>query len=68
MLQNYNKILTKRTVFSVILESDQDLHKKKSAYFTRPDFSTAKIERKKKCANYASKYVKCAVLFIFPPT
>ena len=27
---------------------------KKSAYFTHPDFSAAKI--KKKCANYASKY------------
>ena len=29
--------------------------KKKSAYFTHPDFSGAKIE-KKNCANYASKY------------
>jgi len=29
--------------------------KKKSAYFTHPDFSVAKIEGKK-CANYASKY------------
>jgi len=30
MLQNYNKILTKRTVFSIILglNADQDLHKK----------------------------------------
>jgi len=30
MLQNYNKILTKRTVFSIILEQnpDQELHKK----------------------------------------
>jgi hypothetical protein len=28
---------------------------KKSAYFTHPDFSAAKIE-KKKCPNYASKY------------
>jgi hypothetical protein len=27
----------------------------KSAYFTHPDFSAAKLE-KKKCANYASKY------------
>jgi hypothetical protein len=27
---------------------------KKSAYFTHPDFSAAKIE--KKCANYSSKY------------
>jgi len=31
-------------------------HKKKSAYFTHPDFSAAKIEKKKRCANYASKY------------
>jgi hypothetical protein len=55
MLQNYNKILTKRTVFSIILEQnpDQDLHKN-SAYFTHPDFSGAKIE--KMCANYARKY------------
>jgi hypothetical protein len=46
MLQNYNKILTKRTVFSVILEKnpDQDLHKK-SAYFTHPDFLAAKIKK-----------------------
>ena len=29
---------------------------KKSAYFTHPDFSAAKLE--KKCANYASKYGK----------
>jgi len=49
MLQNYNKILTKRTVFSIILEynPDQDLHKKKSAYFTHPNFSAAKIEKKR---------------------
>jgi hypothetical protein len=48
MLQNYNKILTKRTVFSIILEQnlDQDLHKKKSAYCTQPDFSAAKVEKK----------------------
>jgi hypothetical protein len=49
LLQNYNKILTKRTVFSIILEwnPDQDLHKKKnSAYFTHPDFSAARIEKK----------------------
>ena len=57
MLQNYNKILGERTVFSIILEynPDQDLHKKKkSAYFTHADFSAVKIE--KKCPNYASKY------------
>jgi len=30
---------------------------KKSAYFTHPDFSVAKIE--KKCANYANKYGIC---------
>ena len=47
MLQNYNKILTKRTVFSIILgkNPDQDFHKKKSAYITHPDFSAAKIEK-----------------------
>ena len=40
MLQNYNKILTKRTVFSIILESnpDQDLHKKKFRIFYVPRF------------------------------
>jgi hypothetical protein len=56
MLQNYNKILTKLSVFSITLEwnPDQDLHEKQTAYFTHPDFSAAKVE--KKCANYASKY------------
>jgi hypothetical protein len=28
----------------------------KSAYFTHPDFSAAKLEKKKNCANYTSKY------------
>jgi hypothetical protein len=32
----------------------------KSAYFTHPDFSKAKLE--KKCANYASKYGNYVVL------
>jgi hypothetical protein len=35
---------------------------KKSAYFTHPDFSVAKLE--KRCANYASKYGSC---FTPPP-
>ena len=45
--KNYNKILTKRKVCSIILEQtpDQDLHKKKSAYFKHTDFSAAKIEK-----------------------
>jgi hypothetical protein len=52
MLQNYNNILTKRTIFSIILEKNpgQDPpppKKKKSAYFTYPDFSAGKIEKKK---------------------
>jgi hypothetical protein len=51
MLQNYNKILTKRSR----IKFRSRLAQKKSAYFTHPDFSGAKIE-KKKCANYASKY------------
>jgi hypothetical protein len=48
MLQNYNKIFTKRIVFSIILElnPDQEPHKKNSAYFTHPDFSAAKTEKK----------------------
>ena len=48
MLQNYNKILSKRTVFSIILEKTQikTATKKKSAYFTHPDFSAVKIEKK----------------------
>ena len=56
MLQNYNKILTKRTVFSIILEEnpDQDL-KKKIRIFYAPRFFSGQ-NRKKKCANYASKY------------
>jgi hypothetical protein len=48
MLQNYNKILTKRTVFSVtrILEQtpDQDCHKKIRIFYA-PRFSAAKIEK-----------------------
>ena len=37
MLQNYNKMLTKRTVFSIILgkNPDQDLHKKKNPQILR---------------------------------
>ena len=37
MLQNYNKILTKRTILSIILEQnpDQDLHKKKNPHILR---------------------------------
>ena len=41
---------------------------KKSAYFTHPDFSAAKIE-KKKCTNYASKYCSSSFslsLFVHP--
>ena len=55
MLQNYNKIFTKRTVFSILLQQNpyQNLHKK-FAYFTHPNFSKTKIE--KNCPNYASKY------------
>jgi hypothetical protein len=47
MLQDCNKILTKRTEISIILDKnpDQDNHKK-NAYFTHPDFSAAKIEKK----------------------
>jgi len=47
-----NKILTKRTVFSIILEQnpDQDLR-----IFYEPRFFSGQ-NRKKKCANYASKY------------
>ena len=56
MLQNYNKILTKRTVFSIILEKnpDQDLHTKKIRIFYAPRFFSG--QNKKTCANYASKY------------
>ena len=46
MLQNYNKILTKRTVFSVILEQTQiKTSTKEFAYFMHPDFSAAKIKK-----------------------
>jgi len=58
LLQNYNKILTKRTVFSIILEwnPDQDRHtKKKIGIFYAPRFFSGQ-NRKKKCANYANKY------------
>jgi hypothetical protein len=59
MLQNYNKILTKHAVFSIIKPRSRS-PQKKSAYFTHPDFSEAKIE--KKCANYVSKYGNSAKL------
>jgi len=41
MLQNYNKILTKCTVFSIILEynPDQDLHKKIRIFYAPWFFS-----------------------------
>ena len=41
MLQNCNKILIKRTVFSVILEQnpDQDLHKKIRIFYAPRFFS-----------------------------
>ena len=59
MLQNYNKILTK-VPYSQLYQNKTQIKistKKKSAYFTHPDFSAAKIE--KKCANYACKYGFC---------
>ena len=50
MLQYYNKILTKCIVFSIILNPrSRPPHThthKKSAYFTHPNFSAAKIEKK----------------------
>ena len=56
MLQNYNKILTKRTVFSIILDKTQiKASTKKIRIFYAPRFFSG---RKKKCANYASKYGK----------
>jgi hypothetical protein len=41
MLQNYNKFLTKRTVFPIILEAspDQDLHKKIRIFYASRFFS-----------------------------
>ena len=44
LLQNYNKILTKRTVFSIILEQkpDQDLHKKNPHILRTPIFQQPK--------------------------
>jgi hypothetical protein len=46
MLQNYNKILTKHTVFSIILDQTRSRPpQRKSAYFAHPDFSAVKIEK-----------------------
>ena len=44
MLQNYNKILTKRTVFSIVLEwnQNQDLHKKNPHILRTPIFQRPK--------------------------
>jgi len=49
MLQNYNKILTKCTVFSIILEQnpDQDLHKKKIRIFYAPWFFNGQNRKKR---------------------
>jgi hypothetical protein len=49
MLQNYNKILTKRTIFSIILELnlDQDLHKKNPHILCTPIFQQPKLKKKK---------------------
>ena len=49
MLQNYNKILTKRTVFSIILEKnpDQDLHTKKIRIFYAPRFFSGQNKKKR---------------------
>ena len=49
MLQNYNKILTKRTILSIILEQnpDQDLHKKKKIrIFYAPRFFSGQNRKK----------------------
>jgi len=48
MLQNYNKILAKCTVFSIILESnpDQDRHKKKIRIFYAPRFFSGQNRKK----------------------
>ena len=47
MLQNYNKILKKCTVFCYTrIKPRSRPPQKKSAYFTHPDFSAAKIEKK----------------------
>ena len=48
MLQNYNKILTKRTVILnyTRIKPRSSPPQKKSAYFTHPDFSAAKAGRK----------------------
>jgi len=58
--------LTKRTVFSIILEynPDQDLHNKNAHILRTPIFQRPK--QKKKCANYASKYgISFEYLFIY---
>ena len=59
MLQNYNKILTKSTVFSIILEKTQikTSTQKKSAYFTHPDFSAAKIGKKVRKLREQIRYI-----------
>ena len=60
MLQNYNKILTKRTVFNYtrIKPRSRPPHKKKSAYSTHPDFSAAKIEKKVRKLQEQMRYIK----------
>ena len=58
MLQNYNKIFKKTyriLNYTGIKPRSRTPRKKKSAYFTHPDFFSGQ-NRIKKCANYASKY------------
>jgi len=48
MLEKYNKILAKRTVFSIILENpDQELHKKIHIFYASRFFSSQ--NKKKVC-------------------
>jgi hypothetical protein len=56
LLQNYNKTLTKRTVFPIILEwnPDQDLHEKKIRIFYAPP---AKIEKNVRKLREQIRYV-----------
>ena len=61
MLQNYNKILTKRTVFSIILEwkPDQNLHKKKNPHILHtPIFQRPKFKKKSAQITRANTVVK----------
>jgi hypothetical protein len=66
LLQNYNKILKKRTVFSIILElnPDEDLHKINPHILGTPIFQRPKYGKKVRKLRKQVRYICFQVLKI----